>query len=142
MKESKTNALRMLDKLAIEYTTREYEYVDNHEDKSHIIHQNDLETEEIYKTLVLHGTHGYLVCCIPVLAEIDLKKLAKASGNKSVEMIPQKDLLGLTGYMRGGCSPIGMKKKFQTYLQEDIILQGKSGSKCRKKRITSYIEAK
>lgn len=125
MKESKTNALRMLDKLHIDYETREYEYIDNHEDKSHITNQSDLSTEEIYKTLVLSGTHGYLVCCIPVLEEIDLKKLARASNNKSVEMIAQKDLLNLTGYMRGGCSPIGMKKKFDTYFQEDIILQEK-----------------
>ena len=62
-----------------------------------------------------------MVCCIPVMEEIDLKKLAKASGNKSVEMIHQKDLLPLTGYMRGGCSPIGMKKMLSTYFQEDIV---------------------
>lgn len=122
MKKQKTNALRILDHLHIFYKTREYEYDEKHLSGEHIIHQTDLDADEIYKTLVLKGTNGYLVCCIPVLEEIDLKKLAKVSHNKSVEMVHQKDLLGLTGYMRGGCSPVGMKKSFPTYFQEDILL--------------------
>ena len=69
--------------------------------------------EAIFKTLVLHDNHNeYLVCCVPVLEEIDLKRLAKLADRKSVEMIHQKDLLPVTGYMRGGCSPVGMKKQF------------------------------
>ena len=124
MKKIKTNVLRLLDQQHIDYKTREYEYDDNHLSGEHIVHQVDLEADEIYKTLVLHDHHEYLVCCIPVMEEIDLKKLAKVSGHKSVEMLHQKDLLPLTGYMRGGCSPIGMKKKFPTRNQ------------CRKKRFT------
>lgn len=115
----KTNALRILDQLKIDYQIKEYEYEDNHVSKEHILN-SDLKPEQIYKTIVLKSTHEYIVCCIPVLKEIDLKKLAKASGNKSVEMVHQKDLLHLTGYIRGGCSPVGMKKKFVTYFQKDM----------------------
>lgn len=122
MKKVKTNALRILDQLHIYYETRDYEYDEEHLSGDHIVSQVDLEANEIYKTLVLKGTQGYLVCCIPVLEEIDLKKLAKVSHQKSIEMLHQKDLLGLTGYIRGGCSPIGMKKQFPTYFQEDILL--------------------
>lgn len=121
MKKVKTNVLRILDKEKISYDTREYQYDEGHLSGEHIVQQIDLEANQIYKTLVLKGTQGYLVCCIPVLEEIDLKKLAKASGNKSVEMVHQKELLGLTGYMRGGCSPIGMKKKFPTYFEKAIM---------------------
>lgn len=123
MKKIKTNVLRMLDQAHIDYEIREYTYDEQHLSGEHIVDQVDLKAEEIYKTLVLKGNNGYLVCCIPVLNEIDLKKLAKASDNKSVVMIHQKDLLGLTGYMRGGCSPIGMKKSFPTYFQKDILNQ-------------------
>lgn len=125
MKKIKTNVLRLLDQAHIDYEIREYEYDEEHLSGNHIVEQVDLEACEIYKTLVLKGTKDYLVCCIPVLDEIDLKKLAKESQNKSVEMIHQKELLPLTGYMRGGCSPIGMKKKFDTYFQEDILLLDK-----------------
>lgn len=121
MKKVKTNVLRILDKEKISYETREYQYDEDHLSGEHIVQQVDLNANQIYKTLVLKGTQGYLVCCIPVLEEIDLKKLAKASGNKSVEMVHQKELLGLTGYMRGGCSPIGMKKKFPTYFEKAIM---------------------
>lgn len=123
MKIQKTNALRILDSLHIQYEIKEYEYDDQHLSGDHVLKQVNLNQESVYKTLVLKGKNEFLVCCIPVLEEIDLKKLAKASQNKSVEMIHQKDLLSITGYIRGGCSPIGMKKKFKTYIQEDIILQ-------------------
>ena len=122
MKKIKTNVLRLLDQQHIPYEVKEYQYDEEHLSGEHIISQVDLKPEEIYKTLVLHDGYDYLVCCIPVLEEIDLKKLAKVSGHKSVEMLHQKDLLPLTGYIRGGCSPIGMKKKFPTYFQEDMIL--------------------
>lgn len=125
MKKMKTNALRLLDQAHIDYEMKEYEYDEEHLSGEHIIDQVDLDASEIYKTLVLKGTNGYLVCCIPVLDEIDLKKLAKVSHQKSVQMIHQKDLLNLTGYIRGGCSPIGMKKLFPTYFQEDILLNDK-----------------
>ena len=120
MKKVKTNVLRILDQKHINYETREYDYDDEHLSGQHIVSQVDLQAEQIYKTLVLSYQGGYIVCCIPVLAEIDLKKLAKVSGHKSVSMIHQKDLLNVTGYIRGGCSPIGMKKCFQTYFQEDM----------------------
>lgn len=122
MKKKKTNALRILDQKHITYETKEYQYDEDHLSGQHIIDQVDLQADQIYKTLVLKGQDDYLVCCIPVLEEIDLKKLAKASGHKSVEMIHQKDLLKISGYIRGGCSPIGMKKLFPTYFQEDVIL--------------------
>lgn len=125
MKKVKTNALRMLDQAKINYETKEYEYDDNHLSGDHVLKQADLDKDAVYKTLVLKGTKDYLVCCIPVLEEIDLKKLAKVTGHKSVEMVRQKDLLNLTGYIRGGCSPVGMKKTFPTYIQEDVILQDK-----------------
>lgn len=125
MKKVKTNALRMLDQAKINYETKEYEYDDNHLSGDHVLKQVDLDKDAVYKTLVLKGTKDYLVCCIPVLEEINLKKLAKVTGHKSVEMVRQKDLLNLTGYIRGGCSPVGMKKTFPTYIQEDVILQDK-----------------
>ena len=125
MKKIKTNALRLLDQAHIPYETKEYEYDEEHLSGDHIISQVDLEANQIYKTLVLHCEKDYLVCCIPVLEEIDLKKLAKLSRHKKVEMLHQKDLLGLTGYIRGGCSPVGMKKTFPTYFQEDILLLDK-----------------
>lgn len=121
MKKIKTNALRLLDQAHIHYETKEYEYDEEHLSGDHIISQVDFEANQIYKTLVLHCEKEYLVCCIPVLEEIDLKKLAKLSGYKKVEMLHQKDLLGVTGYIRGGCSPVGMKKVFPTYFQEDIL---------------------
>ena len=82
-----------------------------------------VEHDSMYKTLVLKGEKkGYLVCCIPVDEELDLKKVAKAAGDKKVEMIHMKDPLPLTGYIRGGCSPVGMKKRFPTYIEETAIL--------------------
>lgn len=121
-KQFKTNALRMLDRAKIHYEIKEYEYDEDHLSGHHIIDKVDLDAEQIFKTLVLHDNHhDYLVCCIPVLEEIDLKKLAKLAQRKNVEMIHQKDLLNVTGYIRGGCSPVGMKKKFPTYIDESIL---------------------
>ena len=121
-KKVKTNALRMLDKAKIPYSIKEYEYDEEHLDGRHVASQVDMDPNAIFKTLVLHDHHNeHLVCCVPVLEEIDLKKLAKLAGRKSVEMIHQKDLLSVTGYMRGGCSPVGMKKQFPTYIDESIL---------------------
>ena len=121
-KKFKTNALRMLDKAKIPYSIKEYEYDEEHLDGRHVASQVDMDPNAIFKTLVLHDHHNeHLVCCVPVLEEIDLKKLAKLAGRKSVEMIPQKDLLSVTGYIRGGCSPVGMKKQFPTYIDESIL---------------------
>ena len=123
MKINKTNALRLLDQKKISYEIKTYQYDEDHLSGEHIIGQVDLKGDAIYKTLVLHDKSEYLVCCIPVLEEIDLKKLAKATKHKSVAMIPQKDLLKITGYIRGGCSPIGMKKQYPTFIQKDIVNQ-------------------
>lgn len=121
-KKFKTNALRMLDKAKIPYSIKEYEYDEEHLDGRHVASQVHMDPNAIFKTLVLHDHHNeHLVCCVPVLEEIDLKKLAKLAGRKSVEMIHQKDLLSVTGYIRGGCSPVGMKKQFPTYIDESIL---------------------
>ena len=119
-KSVKTNALRLLDQAKIDYEIKEYQYYENHLDGKHVLLQVEMDAKDVFKTLVLKGNNDYLVCCIPVLEEIDLKKLAKVSNNKSVAMIHMKDLLAVTGYIRGGCSPIGMKKKFDTYFDSSV----------------------
>ena len=122
-KAIKTNVLRHLDAAKIPYETREYDVSDENYDGKLIAQKVDLPMEMVYKTLVLTGDKTkYLVCVIPVEKELDLKAVARATGNKSVAMLPQKDLLPLTGYLRGGCSPIGMKKAFPTFIQEDAEL--------------------
>lgn len=120
---TKTNVMRLLDAAGIEYIPGEYEVDENNLSGSHAADMMGVEHDSMYKTLVLKGEKkGYLVCCIPVDEELDLKKVAKAAGDKKVEMIHMKDLLPLTGYIRGGCSPVGMKKRFPTYIEETAIL--------------------
>lgn len=115
----KTNAMRLLDKAKIKYGTIEYEVDENDLSGVTIAKKANLDDKIVFKTLVAKGDKtGYLVFCIPVAKEVDLKKAAKISGNKKIEMVHVKDLLGLTGYIRGGCSPVGMKKKFDTYFDE------------------------
>lgn len=119
----KTNAMRLLESARIEYEAREYEVDAEDLSGSHAADLMGADHDSIYKTLVLKGEKtGYLVCCIPVDEELDLKKTAKAAGDKKVEMIHVKELLPLTGYIRGGCSPIGMKKRFPTFVEETAIL--------------------
>lgn len=123
-KAVKTNVLRHLDAKKIPYETREYPVDDDNFDGKLVAAKVDLPADMIYKTLVLTGDkQSHLVCMIPVEKELDLKAVARASGNKSVAMLPQKDLLPLTGYLRGGCSPIGMKKQFPTYIHQDAQSQ-------------------
>ena len=120
---NKTNAMRILDKAGIPYETVEYEVDENDLSGMHIAEQTGLDPEMMFKTLVTRGDkRGPIVFCIPVNAELDLKKCARAAGDKRVELIAVKELLGLTGYIRGGCSPIGMKKEFPTYFDETAIL--------------------
>ena len=115
--------MRQLDTAKIQYTVKEYEVDENDLSGVHVATQLGQPVEQVFKTLVLHGDKiGYFVCCLPVAQELDLKKVARVSGNKHAEMIPMKDLLGVTGYVRGGCSPIGMKKKFPTFIDETCIL--------------------
>ena len=115
----KTNVMRLLDKAGIPYEAREYKVDEEDLSGSHAADMMGADHDSVYKTLVLKGEKtGYLVCCLPVDEELDLKKVAKAAKDKKVEMIHMKDLLPLTGYIRGGCSPVGMKKKFPTYIEE------------------------
>lgn len=115
--------MRLLDAAGIAYRTQEYEVDENDLSGVHVAQQIGEDPDMVFKTLVLKGEKtGYLVCCIPVAEELDLKKAAKAAGDKKVEMLPMKELLPTTGYVRGGCSPIGMKKKFPTYIEETAML--------------------
>lgn len=116
-KTDKTNAARLLDKAGIAYKLIPYEFDENDLAAQHVAESLNQPIEQVFKTLVLHGDRtGHIVCVVPGNGEVDLKALAKVSGNKKVEMILMKDLLGVTGYIRGGCSPIGMKKRFPTYI--------------------------
>lgn len=119
-KKTVTNAMRMLDKAKIKYEVIEYEADEVGEHfGSAIAQMTGIPNEKCFKTLVARGDKtGIMVACVPVDDEVDLKKLAKASGNKKTEMIHVKELLGLTGYIRGGVSPIGMKKKYPTYVND------------------------
>ncbi len=112
----KTNAMRQLDAAKIPYEVLTYEVDESDLSGTHIAAEIGLPMEIVFKTLVAKGDKtGYLVFCIPVEREIDLRVAASLTGNKKIEMVHVKELLGLTGYIRGGCSPIGMKKKFPTY---------------------------
>lgn len=115
-KINKTNVARLLDKAKVAYQLVPYEVDENDLSAIHVAEQLGEDIAQVFKTLVLHGDrNGYFVCVIPGGEEVDLKKAAKVSGNKSCEMIPMKELLPLTGYIRGGCCPIGMKKHFPTF---------------------------
>ena len=116
---NKTNAARLLDKAKIKYELVPYEVDENDLAATHIATQLDEDIRQVFKTLVLKGDKtGHFVCVVPGDAEVDLKKAARVSGNKKVEPLPLKELLPTTGYIRGGCSPIGMKKHFPTYIHQ------------------------
>ena len=121
-KTEKTNAARLLDRAGISYNLIPYEFDENDIAAQHVADSLGQPIEHVFKTLVLHGDKsGHIVCVVPGNGEVDLKALAKVSGNKKVEMIAMKDLLAVTGYIRGGCSPIGMKKKFPTFFHTTAI---------------------
>ena len=118
----KTNAMRRLDAARIPYETLVYTVDENDLSGVHIAEQVGFPPEKMFKTLVARGDKtGPLVFCIPVARELDLKRAATLTGNKKIEMVPVKELLALTGYIRGGCSPIGMKKTFPTYVDESAL---------------------
>ena len=120
---SKTNAVRLVQQAGISCRESFYEYDEKDLSGIHAAHAIGLPEEQVFKTLVAKGAkNGILVFCIPVCCELDLKKAAKVAGDKSIELLPVKDLLQTTGYIRGGCSPVGMKKKFPTYLDEVCLL--------------------
>ena len=115
-KINKTNVARVLDSKKIPYSLIPYTVDENNLAAQHIAEELGENIEQVFKTLVLHGDKsGYFVCVVPGNCEVDLKKAAKLSGNKKAEMIPMKELLPVTGYIRGGCSPVGMKKPFPTW---------------------------
>lgn len=115
-KINKTNVARLLDKANISYELVPYEVDEDDLSATHIAEQLNENIEQVFKTLVLKGDRtGYFVCVIPGDKELNLKSAAKLSGNKSADLIPMKDLLATTGYIRGGCCPIGMKKSFPTF---------------------------
>ncbi len=120
---SKTNAARLLDAASIDYELIPYEVDETDLGAQHIADQLGEDIEQVFKTLVLQGDKtGHFVCVIPGAEEVDLKKAARVSGNKKVDLIPMKELLPTTGYIRGGCSPVGMKKTFPTFIDETCIL--------------------
>ncbi len=122
-KPHKTNAMRLLDTEGVAYRTAVYQVDESDLSGKHVAAQLGQSPDQVFKTLVLQGERtGYLVCCIPCSCELDLKKVARAAGDKKVEMLPMKDLMGVTGYIRGGCSPLGMKKSFPTFFDETAQL--------------------
>ena len=119
----KTNAVRLVEQAGIPCREHFYEYDEKDLRGIHAAESLGFPPEQVFKTLVVRGERtGVHVFCIPVCCELDLKKAAKAAGDKAVELIPVKELLAVTGYIRGGCSPVGMKKKYPTYLDETAIL--------------------
>lgn len=119
----KTNAIRLIEQAKIAFRLTQYEYDENDLSGVKAAQAIGMPQEQVFKTLVAKGAkQGIAVFCIPVCCSLDLKQAAKALGDKSVEMIPMKDLLPLTGYIRGGCSPIGMKKHYPTFIDETAEL--------------------
>lgn len=120
---NKTNAVRLVQQAGFPCQEAFYEYDENDLNGNHAALAMGMPPEQVFKTLVARGSRtGINVFCIPVCCELDLKAAAKAAGDKNMELIPVKELLGLTGYIRGGCSPIGMKKKYPTFIDETCQL--------------------
>ena len=123
MAEQKTNVMRILGQKKIKYTAHEYPHGEDAVDGVTVARMTGRDPACVFKTLVTRGaSKGIYVFVIPVAEELDLKKAAKVSGNKSCDLIPMKELLPVTGYIRGGCSPVGMKKAFPTYFEESAQL--------------------
>ena len=122
-KIEKTNAARLLDKAGIPYELIPYTVDESNLAAEHVAEELGENIEQVFKTLVLRGDrNGLFVCVIPGNFEVDLKVAARISGNKNCDLIPMKELLPLTGYIRGGCSPIGMKKPYPTFIHESALL--------------------
>ena len=123
MAKTKTNAQRLLDAAKITYETVEYDVDEEDLSGTHAAEVSGIDPDMMFKTLVTKNERGeYLVFCIPVACELDIKKCASAAGCKSASMIHVRDLLAVTGYIRGGCSPVGMKKRFPTFIDETAEL--------------------
>lgn len=120
---SKTNAIRLVNQAGFACKEAFYDYDEKDLSGTHAAKAIGIPAEQVFKTLVTRGTKtGIHIFCIPVCTELDLKKAAKAAGDKAIEMVAVKELLSLTGYIRGGCSPIGMKKTFPTHIDETCLL--------------------
>ncbi len=120
---TRTNVLRLLESAGISFEARAYPVDENDLSGVHTARLLGLPPERLFKTLVLRGERtGIFVCCIPCAEEIDLRKAATAAGDKKCEMLPMKELLPTTGYIRGGCSPIGMKRRFPVWIDETAAL--------------------
>ncbi len=149
---NKTNAARLLDRAKISYELIPYEVDENDLAATHVAESLGEPIEQVFKTLVLRGDRtGHFVCVIPGDKEVDLKVAAKVSGNKKCDLIPMKELLPTTGYIRGGCTPIGMKKPFPTFIDESClnfdyiyISAGQRGLQLRlaPTNLIAYIDAK
>lgn len=123
-KIEKTNSARLLDRAKITYELVPYIVDEEHLAATHVAEQLNEPIELVFKTLVLKGDRtGYFVCVVPGDHEVDLKAASRISGNKKADLIPMKELLPVTGYIRGGCSPIGMKKRFPTYIHQTATEQ-------------------
>ena len=123
---TKTNAVRQVEKMEIPCQEAFYEFDENDLNGNHAAKAIGFPPEQVYKTLVAKGSRtGINVFCIPVCSELDLKKAARAAGDKDMALIPVKDLLNITGYIRGGCSPVGMKKNYPTFFEESCQLYDK-----------------
>lgn len=122
-KIEKTNAVRLLDRAKIEYRLVPYTVDESNLAATHVAEELGEDIATVFKTLVLRGDRtGHFVCVIPGDKEVDLKRAAKVSGNKKADLIPMKELLPTTGYIRGGCTPIGMKKPFPTFIHSTCLL--------------------
>ena len=120
---TKTNAVRLVQQAGIPCREAFYEFDEQDLSGGHAAQAIGMPEEQVFKTLVARGEKtGINVFCIPVCCELDLKKAAKAAGDKNMELVAVKELLGLTGYIRGGCSPVGMKKKYPTFMDETCVL--------------------
>ena len=119
----KTNAMRLLEAAGVAYGVCTYPVDESDLSGVHAAAVSDVPAEAMFKTLVLVGERtGHFVCCIPVAEEVDLKKAARAAGDKAARMLPLRDLTPLTGYVRGGCSPLGMRKQLPTFIDETAVL--------------------
>lgn len=120
----KTNAMRILESLGISYSVHEYEWDEEHLDAVHASQKAGLDPERVYKTIVMRNSSKQLfVFCLPAAGEISLKKARALTGSKEIDLIKATELLGLTGYIRGGCSPLGMRRKYPTFIEEMAQLE-------------------
>lgn len=140
-KEVKTNALRLLDRASIPYTTRSYEVDENDLSAQHIAAQLGEDIHTVYKTLVLRGERtGLFVCVVPGDAEVDLKKAAAAAGDKKADLIPMRELLPTVGYMRGACSPVGMRKLLPTFFDSSVLAHPKVYLSAGQRGLQMYVD--